>query len=142
VARFRFRADAAGAEGNDDEPKRAFAPRRFSVPGHALPARLAARVVTPRGAARALRRRADGYPDPAMICTSHIERQNLTIRMQMRRLTRLTNALSKKWENLWAAYCLHFAYYNFCRIHKTLRVTPAMEAKITNHVWDLAELLA
>ena len=83
-----------------------------------------------------------GNPDPAKICTSHVERQNLTIRMQMRRLTRLTNAFSKKWENLWAAYCLHFAYYNFCRIHKTLRVTPAMETGITSRVWTLADLLA
>ncbi len=83
-----------------------------------------------------------GDPDPQRICTSIIERQNLTIRMQMRRLTRLTNGFSKKWENLWAAYCLHFAYYNFCRIHRSLRVTPAMEAGITDHVWDLAELLA
>ena len=82
-----------------------------------------------------------GNPDPAKICTSHVERQNLTIRMQMRRLTRLTNAFSKKWENLWAAYCLHFAYYNFCRIHKTLRVTPAMESGITSRVWTLADLL-
>jgi transposase-like protein/IS1 family transposase len=82
-----------------------------------------------------------GNPDPSKICTSHIERQNLTIRMQMRRLTRLTNGFSKKWENLWAAYCLHFAYYNFCRIHKTLRVTPAMETGITNRVWTLADLL-
>jgi hypothetical protein len=77
----------------------------------------------------------------AKICTSHVERQNLTIRMQMRRLTRLTNGFSKKWENLWAAYCLHFAYYNFCRIHKTLRVTPAMETGITSRVWTLADLL-
>jgi len=83
-----------------------------------------------------------GNPDPARICTSIVERQNLTIRMQMRRLTRLTNGFSKKWENLWAAYCLHFAYYNFCRIHRTLRVTPAMEAGIADHVWDIAELLA
>lgn len=83
-----------------------------------------------------------GDPDPKRICTSIIERQNLTIRMQMRRLTRLTNASSKKWDNLWAAYCLHFVYYNFCRIHKTLRVTPAMEAGITDRVWELAELLA
>jgi transposase-like protein/IS1 family transposase len=83
-----------------------------------------------------------GNPDPSRICTSIVERQNLTIRMQMRRLTRLTNGFSKKWENLWAAYCLHFAYYNFCRIHRSLRVTPAMEAGITDHVWDLAELLA
>jgi hypothetical protein len=56
-----------------------------------------------------------GDPDPKKICTSHIERQNLTLRMQIRRLTRLTNAFSKKWENHWAALCLHFAYYNFCR---------------------------
>ncbi len=71
-----------------------------------------------------------------------VERQNLTIRMRVRRLTRLTNAFSKKWENLWAAYCLYFAYSNFFRIHSTIRVTPAMEAKITDHVWGLAELLA
>ncbi len=83
-----------------------------------------------------------GNPDPKRICTSHIERQNLTIRMQMRRLTRLTLSFSKKWENLWSAYCLHFAYYNFCRVHQTLRVTPAMESNLTDHVWDLAELLA
>ena len=83
-----------------------------------------------------------GNPDSDRICTSHIERQNLTIRMGMRRLTRLTNAFSKKWDNLWAAYCLHFAYYNFCRIHKTLRVTPAMEAGIASTVWTLADLMA
>ena len=83
-----------------------------------------------------------GNPDPERICTSIVERQNLTLRMSMRRLTRLTNAFSKKWDNLWAAYCLHFAFYNFCRIHKTIRVTPAMEAGITDHIWDLAELLA
>jgi len=75
------------------------------------------------------------------ICTSIVERQNLTIRMQMRRLTRLTNAFSKKWEGLWYAYCLHFAYYNFCRIHRSLRVTPAMQAGITDHVWGLEELI-
>lgn len=82
-----------------------------------------------------------GDPEPDRICTSIVERQNLTIRMQMRRLTRLTNGFSKKWENLWSAYCLWFAYYNFCRIHRTLRVTPAMEAGLTDHVWELAELL-
>jgi hypothetical protein len=69
-------------------------------------------------------------PDPKRICTSIVERQNLTIRMSMRRLTRLTNAFSKKLENLWAAYCLHFAYYNFCRIHSSLRVTPAMASNL------------
>ena len=83
-----------------------------------------------------------GNPDTRRISTSHVERQNLTIRMAVRRLTRLTNAFSKKWENLWAAYCLHFAWYNFCRVHQTLRVTPAMEANITDHVWELKELLA
>jgi IS1 family transposase len=83
-----------------------------------------------------------GNPDPKRICTSIVERQNLTMRMQMRRLTRLTNAFSKKWENLWAALCLHFAWYNFCRVHRTLRVTPAMEAGISDRVWDVAELLA
>jgi IS1 family transposase len=82
-----------------------------------------------------------GNPDPARICTSIVERQNLTIRMQMRRLTRLTNGFSKRWDSLWSAYCLHFAYYNFCRIHRSIRVTPAMEAGITDHVWDLADLL-
>jgi hypothetical protein len=83
-----------------------------------------------------------GGPDPAKICASHVERQNLTIRMSMRRLTRLTNAFSKKWDNLWATYFIHLAYYNFCRIHKALRVTPAMEAGITTRVWELAELIA
>lgn len=83
-----------------------------------------------------------GNPDLAKICTSHIERQNLTMRMQIRRLTRLTNAFSKKMENHKAAIALHFAYYNFCKIHGSLRVTPAMEAGITNQVWTLSELLA
>jgi transposase-like protein/IS1 family transposase len=82
-----------------------------------------------------------GMPDFERICTSHVERQNLTMRMQIRRLTRLTNAFSKKWENLRAAIALHFAFYNFCRTHKTIRCTPAMESGITNHVWSLAELL-
>jgi hypothetical protein len=80
-----------------------------------------------------------GNPDPARICTSIVERQNLTIRMQMRRLTRLINGFLQA---LWSAYCLHFAYYNFCRIHRSIRVTPAMEAGLTNRVWDLKELLA
>lgn len=66
----------------------------------------------------------------------------MTMRMQMRRLTRLTNAFRKKWENLRAALALYFAFYNFCRVHKTLRVTPAMAAGITDHVWELSELLA
>jgi transposase-like protein/IS1 family transposase len=83
-----------------------------------------------------------GRPDPERICTSIVERQNLTMRMQIRRLTRLTNGFSKKWENLWAALCLHFAYYNFCRIHRTIRLTPAMEAGIADRVWTIDELLS
>lgn len=82
-----------------------------------------------------------GEPDPAHICTSHVERQNLTIRMQMRRFTRLTNAFSKKLTNLKAACALHFAHYNFCRVHASLRVTPAMAAGIATHVWPLEQLL-
>jgi IS1 family transposase len=84
----------------------------------------------------------DGRPDPRHISTSYVERQNLTIRMAIRRFTRLTDAVSKKLDNHKAACALHFAYYNFCRIHKSLRVTPAMEAGITDHVWTIAELLA
>jgi transposase-like protein/IS1 family transposase len=82
-----------------------------------------------------------GMPDYQRICTSHVERQNLTIRMAMRRMTRLTNAFSKKWVNLKYAYALWFAFYNFCRTHKTLRVRPAMESGLTDHQWSLAELI-
>jgi transposase-like protein/IS1 family transposase len=83
-----------------------------------------------------------GNPDPRRICTSHIERQNLSIRMGMRRMTRLSNAFSKKWENLESAYSLWFAYYNFCRVHRTLRVTPAMEAGIATHIWTIGDMLS
>jgi transposase-like protein/IS1 family transposase len=82
-----------------------------------------------------------GMPDYERICTSHVERQNLTMRMQIRRLTRLTNGFSKKWENLNAAVALHFAYYNFCRVHRSLRVTPAMEAGLANDVWAVEKLV-
>jgi len=82
-----------------------------------------------------------GQPDPERICTSIIERQNLSVRMGSRRFTRLTNAFSKKWENHWAAVACLFAFYNFCRIHKSLRVTPAMAAGIADHVWSVRELL-
>ncbi len=75
-----------------------------------------------------------GNPDRDRICTSHVERHNLSIRMGMRRMTRLTNAFSKKWENLRAAYALWFSFYNFCRVHRTLRVTPAMEAGLENNI--------
>jgi hypothetical protein len=83
-----------------------------------------------------------GNPDPAHVSTSFVERQNLTMRMQLRRLTRLTNAFSHKLSHLKAAVALHFAYYNFCRIHSSLRVTPAMEAGLVDHVWSIAELLS
>jgi IS1 family transposase len=82
-----------------------------------------------------------GNPKPHLISTSHIERQNLTIRMQMRRFTRLTNAFSKKLINMKAALALHFAHYNFCRIHQSLRITPAMAAGISNEVWTIQSLL-
>lgn len=81
-----------------------------------------------------------GNPDVNHISTSYVERQNLTMRMSMRRFTRLTNAFSKKVENLEHAVALHFMYYNFGRIHKTLRVTPAMEAGISDHAWSLEEI--
>ena len=83
-----------------------------------------------------------GCPDAAHISTSHVERQNLTMRMKMRRFTRLTNAFSKKVENHIWAVALHFMHYNFCRVHQTLRVTPAMEAGIADHVWTIAEMLS
>lgn len=74
--------------------------------------------------------------------TSYVERQNLTMRMHMRRFTRLTNGFSKKVENHAHSVALHYMFYNFCRVHQTLRVTPAMEAGITDHVWSLEELCA
>jgi len=82
-----------------------------------------------------------GDPDPSRICTSIVERSNLSIRTSVRRLTRLTNGFSKKWDNLKAMMALYFAYYNFCRIHSTIRCTPAMESGITQHVWTLRDLL-
>jgi IS1 family transposase len=83
----------------------------------------------------------NGNPRSEKISTSYVERQNLTMRMNMRRFARLTNAFSKKVENLYYAVALHFMFYNFCRIHQTLRVTPAMEAKVADHVWGIGELL-
>jgi hypothetical protein len=75
------------------------------------------------------------------VCTPHVERHNLTIRMGNRRMTRLTNAFSKKWENHLASLALPFAYYNFCRVHSTLKKPPAMAAGIEDHPWALAELI-
>jgi IS1 family transposase len=83
-----------------------------------------------------------GDPDPKHVSTSFVERQNLSMRMSIRRFTRLTNAFSKKVENHAAAVALWFMYYNFCRVHQTIRVTPAMEAGISNHVWSIEELVS
>ncbi len=83
-----------------------------------------------------------GYPDPAHVSTSYVERQNLTMRMSMRRFTRLTNGFSKKVENHAHSVALHYMHYNFCRVHQSLRVTPAMEAGIANHIWTVDELIA
>jgi IS1 family transposase len=90
----------------------------------------------------ARKRKVIGKPDRSLISTSYVERQNLTLRMGNRRFTRLTNAFSKKIENHKHSCALHFFHYNFCRIHQTLRVTPAMEAGISNHVWSLEEIVA
>jgi IS1 family transposase len=83
-----------------------------------------------------------GDPDPKHVSTSFVERQNLTMRMSMRRFTRLTNGFSKKIDNHRHAIALYFMYYNFCRVHQTLRVTPAMEAGVSDHVWSVQELTA
>lgn len=82
-----------------------------------------------------------GAPEMEHVSTSHVERQNLTMRMSMRRL-RLTNGFSKKVQNLEHAVALHFMHYNFCRVHQTLRVTPAMAAGLADRVWELDELVA
>ena len=82
-----------------------------------------------------------GNPNPRYISTSYVERQNLTMRMSMRLYTRLTNAFSKKLENHEHMLAIYFLYYNFCRVHQTLRVTPAMEAGIANHVWTIEEMV-
>ena len=82
-----------------------------------------------------------GNPNDKKISTSYVERQNLTMRMNMRRFTRLTNAFSKKIENLSHAVALHFMYYNFCRIHQSLRITPAMAAGVTDRLWEIEDIL-
>jgi IS1 family transposase/transposase-like protein len=83
-----------------------------------------------------------GHPDLKRISTSHVERNNLTLRMQLRRFTRLTNGFSKKLENLKAAVSLYMAWYCFCRVHQTLRMTPAMEAGLSDHIWSISDLLS
>ncbi len=90
----------------------------------------------------AQKQRIEGDPDPAHVSTSYVERQNLTMRMSMRRFTRLTNGFSKKVENHAHPVALHCMYYNFGRIHKTLRVTPATQAGLSDHVWSLEEIAA
>jgi transposase-like protein/IS1 family transposase len=83
----------------------------------------------------------NGHPEESRICTSHVERKNLTIRMSNRRMTRLTNAFSKKWENHAMMLSLQFAYYNFCRKHMTLKTTPAVAAGLEDHAWTIEELI-
>jgi len=100
----------------------------------------AERHYSPAECTGAEKRPISGHPQDKHISTSHVERQNLSMRMGMRRFTRLTNAFSKKLENLEFAVSLHFMYYNFARIHQSLRMTPAMKAGITDHVWEVAEL--
>ena len=82
-----------------------------------------------------------GDPDPKRISTSYIERQNLTMRMSMRRYTRLTNGFSKKLENHAAATAIHFLYYNFARIHRTIRMSPAMKAGVTDRLWSIRDIV-
>lgn len=113
-----YRADEAGGASRDDV--------RYSR----------GRVV------RSVKRTVAGTPDEENISTSMVERQNLTVRMSQRRFTRLTNAYSKKLTPLCAAVALHFAHYNFCRIHTTLRVTPAMAEGVTDRLWSIDELVA
>ena len=108
-----------------DSGKRAPAERRYS----------------PAVCTGAVQQRITGNPDAAHISTSFVERQNLTVRMQLRRFTRLTNAFSKSLNHHKASLAIHFCHYNFARIHQTLRVTPAMEAGVSDHVWSIEEIV-
>jgi len=108
----------------------------------AHPHRLETEDADDRREAEEDREEEDGDPNPAHISTSHVERQNLTMRMSMRRFTRLTNGFSKKIENHRHALALHYMYYNFCRIHKSLRVTPAIEAGVSNKLWSAEDIAA
>jgi hypothetical protein len=100
------------------------------------------RKYSPGECCGALKRRIEGRPDEAHISTSYVERQNLTMRMSMRRFTRLTNAFSKKLDNRIHALALYFVFYNFCRIHKTLSVSPAMALNVTDRLWSLEDVVA
>src|SRR6266571_40802 len=97
---------------------------------------------SPAECSGARKERIEGNPDPNHVSTSYAERQNLTMRMSIRRFTRLTNAFSKKLENHALSIALHYMHYNFCRIHKTLRITPAMAAGVTDRLWDVADIVA
>jgi IS1 family transposase len=100
------------------------------------------RKYSPGECCGAIKRRIEGQPDGAHISTSYVERQNLTMRMSMRRFTRLTNGFSKKLNNHIHALALYFVFYNFCRIHKTLKVSPAMAAGVSDHLWSLEDVVA
>ena len=100
------------------------------------------RRYSPPGFVRAIGQRIEGKPDARHVSTSFVERQNLTMRMSIRRFTRLTNAFSKKLENHALSVALHYMNYNFCRVHKSLRVTPAMAAGVTDHLWSMQDVAA
>lgn len=100
------------------------------------------RRYSPAECVGAHKHRVEGNPDARYVSTSYAERQNLTMRMSIRRFTRLTNAFSKKLENHALSVALHYMHYNFCRIHKSLRVTPAMAAGVTDRVWDMSDVAA
>jgi IS1 family transposase len=112
--------------------------KKFATPGH----NVRTGRYSPSILQAATRTVVTGDPNYRHISTSHVERQNLTMRMHMRRFTRLTNGFSKKIEMHAYAVALHFMHYNFCKIHQTLRVTPAMEAGLADHAWDTDELIA
>ena len=99
------------------------------------------KIYSPAKCLGCLKKRIAGDPDRNHVSTSYVERHNLTMRTNIRRFTRLTNAFSKKIENLAHAVSLHFMHYNFARIHRSLRVTPAMEAGISDHVWEIEEIV-
>jgi IS1 family transposase len=111
--------------------------KKFATPGH----NVRTGRYSPGVLQSATRVVVTGDPDRRHISTSHVERQNLTMRMHMRRFTRLTNGFSKKIEMHAYAVALHFMHYNFCKIHQSLRVTPAMEAGLSTHAWTIAELV-
>lgn len=109
--------------------------------GPAPTAQVGERRHSPARCVAATRWIVEGHPDPAHISTSFVERLNLTVRMGMRRYTRLTNAFSKQLQNHVSAIALHFVHYNFCRVHQTLQVTPAMEAGVTERLWDIEDIV-